>query len=66
MGSDNEAEKSAHNQEERKKMFALAPIAKPLAGNKLYKQTLQPLFGKEVEKRMAATVGRKFQGGDGG
>ncbi|XP_077236647.1 H/ACA ribonucleoprotein complex subunit 2-like protein [Tasmannia lanceolata] len=36
MGSDNEVEKS-----EKKKMSALAPIAKPLAGKKLCKRTLK-------------------------
>ncbi|KAH1248544.1 H/ACA ribonucleoprotein complex subunit 2-like protein [Glycine max] len=35
MGSDSEAEK------EKKKMLALAPIAKPLAGKKLCKRTLK-------------------------
>ncbi|ERN05835.1 hypothetical protein AMTR_s00006p00261410 [Amborella trichopoda] len=38
MGSDNETEKSA---KERKKVIALAPIAKPLAGKKLCKRTLK-------------------------
>ncbi|KAL4398530.1 hypothetical protein AHAS_Ahas01G0301100 [Arachis hypogaea] len=41
MGSDSEAEKSAHKEKERKKMLALAPIAKPLAGKKLCKRTLK-------------------------
>lgn len=39
MGSDSEAEKSALK--EKKKLFALAPIAKPLAGKKLSKRTLK-------------------------
>ena len=39
MGSDSEAEKS--QQKERKKVVALAPIAKPLAGKKLCKRTLK-------------------------
>ncbi|RWW25091.1 hypothetical protein GW17_00010591, partial [Ensete ventricosum] len=38
MGSDSETEKSA---KERKKMMAVAPIAKPLAGKKLCKRTLK-------------------------
>ncbi|KAK9118696.1 hypothetical protein Scep_016789 [Stephania cephalantha] len=38
MGSDSETEKS---QKERKKMAALAPIAKPLAGKKLCKRTFK-------------------------
>ncbi|XP_010261797.1 PREDICTED: H/ACA ribonucleoprotein complex subunit 2-like protein [Nelumbo nucifera] len=38
MGSDSETEKS---QKERKKLLALAPIAKPLAGKKLCKRTLK-------------------------
>ncbi|KZV41069.1 H/ACA ribonucleoprotein complex subunit 2-like protein [Dorcoceras hygrometricum] len=39
MGSDSEAEKSALK--EKKKILALAPIAKPLAGKKLCKRTLK-------------------------
>ena len=39
MGSDSEAEKSAHK--EKKKVLALAPIAKPLAGKKLSKRALK-------------------------
>ncbi|KAF8407923.1 hypothetical protein HHK36_007061 [Tetracentron sinense] len=38
MGSDSEAEKSL---KDKKKMQALAPIAKPLAGKKLCKRTLK-------------------------
>ena len=41
MGSDSEAEKSVQKEKERKKMLALAPIAKPLAGKKLCKRTLK-------------------------
>ncbi|XP_059640241.1 H/ACA ribonucleoprotein complex subunit 2-like protein [Cornus florida] len=41
MGSDNEAEKSAQKEKENKKLLALAPIAKPLAGKKLSKRTLK-------------------------
>ncbi|KAF7806308.1 H/ACA ribonucleoprotein complex subunit 2-like protein [Senna tora] len=41
MGSDSEAEKSAQKEKERKKMLALCPIAKPLAGKKLCKRTLK-------------------------
>lgn len=40
MGSDSEAEKS-HQKEEKKKVVALSPIAKPLAGKKLSKRTLK-------------------------
>ena len=38
MGSDSETEKSA---KEKKKILALAPISKPLAGKKLCKRTLK-------------------------
>lgn len=41
MGSDSEGEKSVQKEKERKKMLALAPIAKPLAGKKLCKRTLK-------------------------
>ncbi|KAL0382267.1 UNVERIFIED_CONTAM: H/ACA ribonucleoprotein complex subunit-like protein [Sesamum calycinum] len=41
MGSDSEAEKSAQKEREKKKLLALAPIAKPLAGKKLCKRTLK-------------------------
>ena len=41
MGSDSEVEKSAQKEREKKKMQALAPIAKPLAGKKLCKRTLK-------------------------
>ncbi|RVX14244.1 H/ACA ribonucleoprotein complex subunit 2-like protein [Vitis vinifera] len=41
MGSDSEAERSAHKEKEKKKLSALAPIAKPLAGKKLCKRTLK-------------------------
>ncbi|XP_042503294.1 H/ACA ribonucleoprotein complex subunit 2-like protein [Macadamia integrifolia] len=47
MGSDSETEKS---QKERKKMLALAPIAKPLAGKKLCKRTLK-LVRKAAEHK---------------
>ncbi|KAL1373134.1 hypothetical protein HN51_003146 [Arachis hypogaea] len=50
MGSDSEAEKSAHKEKERKKMLALAPIAKPLAGKKLCKRTLK-LVRKAAEHK---------------
>uniref|UniRef100_A0A2N9F3M4 H/ACA ribonucleoprotein complex subunit 2 n=1 Tax=Fagus sylvatica TaxID=28930 RepID=A0A2N9F3M4_FAGSY len=48
MGSDSEAEKS--QQKERKKVVALAPIAKPLAGKKLCKRTLK-LVRKAAEHK---------------
>ncbi|XP_010539995.1 PREDICTED: H/ACA ribonucleoprotein complex subunit 2-like protein [Tarenaya hassleriana] len=44
MGSDSEAERSQMKEKEKekkKKVLALAPIAKPLAGKKLYKRTLK-------------------------
>ncbi|EYU28607.1 hypothetical protein ABFS82_06G119000 [Erythranthe guttata] len=41
MGSDSETERSAQKQREKKKLAALAPIAKPLAGKKLCKRTLK-------------------------
>ena len=41
MGSDSEAEKSHQKEKEKKKIQALAPIAKPLAGKKLCKRTLK-------------------------
>ncbi|KAK4489384.1 hypothetical protein RD792_005193 [Penstemon davidsonii] len=41
MGSDSEIEKSAQKERENKKLLALAPIAKPLAGKKLSKRTLK-------------------------
>ncbi|KAM7479773.1 hypothetical protein LguiA_027986 [Lonicera macranthoides] len=40
-GSDSEVEKSAHKEKDKKKVVALAPIAKPLAGKKLSKRTLK-------------------------
>ncbi|XP_031257286.1 H/ACA ribonucleoprotein complex subunit 2-like protein [Pistacia vera] len=40
MGSDSEAERT-QQKEEKKKILALAPIAKPLAGKKLCKRTLK-------------------------
>ncbi|PKI43916.1 H/ACA ribonucleoprotein complex subunit 2-like protein [Punica granatum] len=47
MGSDSEAEKS---QKKEKKVIALAPIAKPLAGKKLCKRTLK-LVRKAAEHK---------------
>lgn len=43
MGSDSEVEKShkKDKEKEKKKLAALAPIAKPLAGKKLCKLTLK-------------------------
>ncbi|KAJ4713289.1 H/ACA ribonucleoprotein complex subunit 2-like protein [Melia azedarach] len=40
MGSDSETERT-QQKEEKKKILALAPIAKPLAGKKLCKRTLK-------------------------
>ncbi|KAI3764665.1 hypothetical protein L2E82_14676 [Cichorium intybus] len=40
-GSDSEVHKSAHKEKEKKKLLALSPIAKPLAGKKLSKRTLK-------------------------
>ncbi|KAI7985634.1 H/ACA ribonucleoprotein complex subunit 2-like protein [Camellia lanceoleosa] len=39
--SDSEVEKSAQKEKEKKKLLALAPIAKPLAGKKLSKRTFK-------------------------
>ncbi|XP_038688095.1 H/ACA ribonucleoprotein complex subunit 2-like protein [Tripterygium wilfordii] len=50
MGSDSEAEKSQKQEKERKKVIALAPIAKPLAGKKLCKRTLK-LVRKAAEQK---------------
>ena len=41
MGSDSEAERSQKQEKEKKKIIALAPIARPLAGKKLCKKTLK-------------------------
>lgn len=41
MDSDREVEKTAQKEKERKKLLALAPIAKPLAGKKLSKKTFK-------------------------
>ncbi|KAG6401429.1 hypothetical protein SASPL_138286 [Salvia splendens] len=41
MGSDSEVEKTAQKEREKKKLLALAPIAKPLAGKKLSKRALK-------------------------
>ncbi|KAK8657758.1 hypothetical protein V6N13_035981 [Hibiscus sabdariffa] len=50
MGSDGEAEKSQRKEKERKKMLALAPIAKPLAAKRLCKKTLK-LVRKAAEHK---------------
>ncbi|KAM1340568.1 hypothetical protein ACFX15_038670 [Malus domestica] len=50
MGSDSEAEKSAQKEREKKKLQALAPVAKPLAGKKLCKRTLK-LVRKAAEHK---------------
>uniref|UniRef100_A0A7N0VGQ4 H/ACA ribonucleoprotein complex subunit 2 n=1 Tax=Kalanchoe fedtschenkoi TaxID=63787 RepID=A0A7N0VGQ4_KALFE len=41
MGSDSEAEKTKPLKDAKKKIIALAPIAKPLAGKKLCKKTFK-------------------------
>ncbi|KAJ8752262.1 hypothetical protein K2173_003898 [Erythroxylum novogranatense] len=41
MGSDSEVDRSEKKERERKKVLALAPIAKPLAGKKLCKRTFK-------------------------
>ncbi|OIS97757.1 haca ribonucleoprotein complex subunit 2-like protein [Nicotiana attenuata] len=41
MGSDREVEKPAQKEKEIKKLLAIAPIAKPLAGTKLSKRTFK-------------------------
>ncbi|KAB2633661.1 H/ACA ribonucleoprotein complex subunit 2-like protein [Pyrus ussuriensis x Pyrus communis] len=50
MGSDSEVEKSAQKESEKKKLQALAPVAKPLAGKKLCKRTLK-LVRKAAEHK---------------
>ncbi|XP_071731529.1 H/ACA ribonucleoprotein complex subunit 2-like protein [Rutidosis leptorrhynchoides] len=49
-GSDSEGERSAHKEKEKKKLLALSPIAKPLAGKKLSKRTLK-LVRKAAEHK---------------
>ncbi|OIW18542.1 hypothetical protein TanjilG_13294 [Lupinus angustifolius] len=49
-GSDSEVEKTAQKEREKKKVLALAPIAKPLAGKKLSKRTLK-LVRKAAEHK---------------
>ncbi|KAI3777490.1 hypothetical protein L1987_47290 [Smallanthus sonchifolius] len=49
-GSDSEGDRSAHKEKEKKKLHALAPIAKPLAGKKLSKRTLK-LVRKAAEHK---------------
>ncbi|KAL9998125.1 putative 50S ribosomal protein L30e [Helianthus debilis subsp. tardiflorus] len=49
-GSDSEGDRSAHKEKEKKKLLALAPIAKPLAGKKLSKRTLK-LVRKAAEHK---------------
>ncbi|KAE9602239.1 putative 50S ribosomal protein L30e [Lupinus albus] len=49
-GSDSEVEKTAQKEKEKKKVLALAPIAKPLAGKKLSKRTLK-LVRKAAEHK---------------
>uniref|UniRef100_A0A7N0R805 H/ACA ribonucleoprotein complex subunit 2 n=1 Tax=Kalanchoe fedtschenkoi TaxID=63787 RepID=A0A7N0R805_KALFE len=41
MGSDSEAEKDKSGKDAKRKVIALAPIAKPLSGKKLCKKTLK-------------------------
>ncbi|GER29588.1 H/ACA ribonucleoprotein complex subunit 2-like protein [Striga asiatica] len=50
MGSDSENEKSVQKEKEKKKLLALAPIAKPLAGKKLCKRTLK-LVRRAAERK---------------
>ncbi|XP_059291980.1 H/ACA ribonucleoprotein complex subunit 2-like protein [Lycium ferocissimum] len=49
-GSDSEVEKSAQKEKEQKKLLALAPIAKPLAGKKLNKRIFK-LVRRAAEKK---------------
>nr|GEW05427.1 H/ACA ribonucleoprotein complex subunit 2-like protein [Tanacetum cinerariifolium] len=49
-GSDSEGDRSAHKEKEKKKLQALSPIAKPLAGKKLSKKTLK-LVRKAAEHK---------------
>ncbi|XP_060204882.1 H/ACA ribonucleoprotein complex subunit 2-like protein isoform X2 [Lycium barbarum] len=50
MGSDSEIEKTAQKEKERKKLLALAPIAKPFAGKKLSKRIFK-LVRKATEHK---------------
>ncbi|KAK6131820.1 hypothetical protein DH2020_034438 [Rehmannia glutinosa] len=69
MGSDSEIEKTAPKEREKKKMLALAPIAKPLAGEKLCKRTLK-LVRRAAEqkclKRGVKEVVKSIRRGNGG
>ncbi|KAG6494303.1 hypothetical protein ZIOFF_049327 [Zingiber officinale] len=54
MGSDSENEKSV---KERKKLMAVAPIAKPLAGRKLCKRTLKLVRRVYIGRRLCIIAG---------
>lgn len=56
MGSDSEAEKTAQKEKEKKKLLAIAPIAKPLAGKKLGKRTLKLVRHGKMGKHWAIYV----------
>ncbi|PSR89073.1 H/ACA ribonucleoprotein complex subunit 2-like protein [Actinidia chinensis var. chinensis] len=67
MGSDSEAEKSA--QKEKKKVLALAPIAKPLAGKKLNKRIFKLVrraAGHKCLKRGVKEVVKSIRRGNKG
>uniref|UniRef100_A0A2P2MSQ5 H/ACA ribonucleoprotein complex subunit 2 n=1 Tax=Rhizophora mucronata TaxID=61149 RepID=A0A2P2MSQ5_RHIMU len=50
MGSDSEAERVEKKEKEKRKMLALSPIAKPLAGKKLSKKTFK-LVRRAAERK---------------
>ncbi|XP_050237264.1 H/ACA ribonucleoprotein complex subunit 2-like protein [Mercurialis annua] len=70
MGSDSEAERSHKKEKKEKKIIALSPIAKPLAGKKLCKKTLK-LVRKAAEhkclkrgvKEVVKSIRRGHKGG---
>ncbi|XP_057480099.1 H/ACA ribonucleoprotein complex subunit 2-like protein [Actinidia eriantha] len=67
MGSDSEAEKST--QKEKKKVLALAPIAKPLAGKKLNKRIFKLVrraAGHKCLKRGVKEVVKSIRRGNKG
>ncbi|XP_057459432.1 H/ACA ribonucleoprotein complex subunit 2-like protein [Actinidia eriantha] len=69
MGSDSEAEKSAQKDKEKKKLLALAPIAKPLAGKKLNKRIFKLVrraAGHKCLKRGVKEVVKSIRRGNKG
>ncbi|PSS08321.1 H/ACA ribonucleoprotein complex subunit 2-like protein [Actinidia chinensis var. chinensis] len=69
MGSDSETEKSAQKDKEKKKLLALAPIAKPLAGKKLNKRIFKLVrraAGHKCLKRGVKEVVKSIRRGNKG